>query len=171
MKLLGLIFILLGCSMGGFVLAANFKRREVQLKGLNRALIELQNNIIYTHEPLPIALKNVSKKSNGFVKDLFLKCGEILDNGLVNSVYEAMGMAMETCKADNGLKKEDNEILLDFCKSLGTTDKEGHVRLFKLCLSNIEENIKTAKEDRFKNEKMYRCLGVALGLIILILFI
>lgn len=171
MKLLGLVFILLGCSMGGFVLAANFKRREVQLKGLNRALIELQNNIIYTHEPLPIALKNVSRKSEGYIRNLFLKCAEILESGIVNSVYEAMGRAIETCKDDNGLKKEDNDIILDFCKSLGTTDKEGHVRLFKLCLSNVEENIKTAKEERFKNEKMYRCLGVALGLIILILFI
>ena len=69
------------------------------------------------------------------------------------------------------LNKDDISIFLDFTKSLGEMDIEGHNDMFALTLENLEKAINNAEYNIDKNVKMYRYLGFSFGAMIGIILI
>lgn len=167
----GFLLILLSTSLAGFVFGESFKKRGMQLKEMERALIQLQNEILYTHTALPEAFYKIGDKSKDPMKNIFEDIAKSLDFSQVESVYFAFNNALNKNKEDLNLEKEDISILLDLAKSLGESDIEGHKKIFAMTLNNIRENISIAEEKMKKNTKMYRYLGVCAGAMIIILLI
>ena len=56
-------------------------------------------------------------------------------------------------------------------KTLGKTDKEGQISEIELVSQFLNKQILVAEEIRNKNEKMYKTLGVTIGLTLVIIFI
>ena len=69
------------------------------------------------------------------------------------------------------MAKEDGEILKDFGKNLGSTDKENQLKNFKLIYLQLEKQQKDAENLKNKNAKMYKSLGALVGITIVILLI
>ena len=69
------------------------------------------------------------------------------------------------------MNKEDLESLRNLDKLLGKTNAEGQLSELELTEKFIESQIQKAEEERRKNEKLYRNLGITVGLaIVIILF-
>ncbi|MBT9832502.1 stage III sporulation protein AB, partial [Clostridium baratii] len=71
-------------------------------------------------------------------------------------------------KEDYYLLEEDERILSDFFKSLGDLGIYGQDKMFDLVIANLKLNIKDAEIIAKKNTKLYRCLGVCIGAMIVI---
>ena len=56
-------------------------------------------------------------------------------------------------------------------KVLGTTDIEGQVSNIKITSSFIDRQIEKAEQEKEKNVKMFRILGIVMGLTIIIILI
>ena len=82
---------------------------------------------------------------------------------------EAWNTSLEEAKTD--LTKEDIETLKNLGKILGETDVEGQINQIELTETLLENQIKEALEEKLKNSKMYRTLGVTVGLAISIILI
>jgi stage III sporulation protein AB len=54
-------------------------------------------------------------------------------------------------------------------KLLGKTNLEGQVREIELTQSFLKKQIEDAEQERQKNEKLYKTLGMTIGLAIVIL--
>ena len=67
--------------------------------------------------------------------------------------------------------KEDKHILEDFFKSLGSTYIYGQEKVFNLALENLKINLSEALELSKVNTKMYRCLGLSIGAMLLIFIV
>lgn len=171
LKIFGLLIIFMACSFGGVLLGNNFIKRENELKDLERALTELENQILYIHEPLPFAFKSVGERNKGNIKSLFYETSELLSNGEVKDVYNALKVSFEKLNEYLAMKEDDKNLVLNLGKSLGALDKEGHRKIFELCLKELKVRIEESHEESLKNSKMYRCIGISIGLTIIIFLI
>jgi stage III sporulation protein AB len=165
------VLIVLCSTLVGFFYSNNFKNRVSELNEVHRALVQLQNEILYTYTPLPEAIKNVSEKSKHPINMLFKAVYEDLYSNKVESVYGAFISAVNLNKEYLALKKEDIDVVLDMAKTLGESDLDGHRRIFDLAISELNKKIEIAEKLMKENVKMYRFLGFSAGALIVIMLI
>lgn len=171
MVIVAYVLIVICCTLAGFIYSDKYRRRVVELNELHRAVIQLQNEILYTYTPLPEAVRNVSEKSIHPLDKLFLEVYKVLSSSRVESVYEAFLSAINNNKDYTSLKKEDLAILLDMSKTLGESDLDGHRRIFELATNELKKKIDIAEKSMNENVKMYRFLGFSVGALIVIMLI
>ncbi|QXE20342.1 stage III sporulation protein SpoIIIAB [Clostridium sp. 001] len=171
LKFLGCIMTICASTGIGFIWGENLKGRVKQLREAQRCINQLQNEIIYTHTPLPEAILNTASKSINPIKDVLEEISHMLKGNSVDSVYEAFNAIFEKKKDVLNLKNEDIETLIDLSKTLGESDIEGQKRMFSLALENIKKQIEISEISMNKNLKMYRCLGFSLGAVVVIILV
>ncbi len=165
------ISIIILSSLLGFSYGERYKKRVYILKDLQRGILQLENEIMYSYTPLPEALLKVSKKSNKAVSDLFKSIGASLMKNEYDSVYVTFKAVYNFYRESMYLTESDELIISDLFKSLGEVDILGHEKIFTLFLQSIKGSIDDAEELMKKNLKMYRYLGVCMGFGIVILIV
>lgn len=170
-KTIGISLIMIASTMIGFLMAENIKKRVLILKELHRIIIELETEIVYTKSPLPIVLHRIATRCKSPLSNLFKDIKQILESEYVESLHSAFQKAIEKNKDDLEIIKKDLDILLDLALSLGESDIEGQVKMFKLTEYNLKKRIEELEESMQKNIKLYRYLGFSFGAVIVILII
>lgn len=69
------------------------------------------------------------------------------------------------------LKGYDKEIIYQGLTSLGKGDVESQIGIITNSVNVLSNQLNEATEERMKNQKLYRTLGTAIGLMIAIIFI
>ena len=110
-----MIFLMfLICTFIGYFIGENYKRRSQNLKEIQKVLLLLNNEIIYSNTPLPTALFEVGNKVSEPISNVFIKMANMLDEGTSNSVYESFEKAYLENKEKLSLNSDDYKILEDF---------------------------------------------------------
>lgn len=171
LKILGALFLILGCGLIGLVIARNLSLRPLQIRYVENGLNILETEILYGLTPLPEALKNVGRQVSYPVNELYLRSSSYLKNGDGLTAGEAWDLSLAELEKESALLPEDIDILSNFGRSLGGSDCEEQRKNLKLAkehLKNIEYKAEKIKE---KNQKIYKYLGFSFGTVIaLILF-
>jgi len=170
LKIIGSILIIIASTFGGFMYAQCFVNRVKELNEIERCIYQLQNEIVYTHTPLPEALVNVAVKSKEPIADIFNRSSHKLKSNRYDNVYEAFKEAFRE-NSNLNLKEEDINLMLDLSKSLGESDITGQINIFSLTIENLKKIIAQAEITMKKNVKMYRYLGFGIGAMIVIMLI
>ena len=82
---------------------------------------------------------------------------------------EAWDMALKL--DDLNIDEEDRTVLKNLSKLLGKTDLEGQLSQIEYTTDFLDKQIKKAEIQKDKNEKMYRTLGMILGMVIVIILV
>lgn len=170
-RLIGCGLIIAASSMAGFIFAEDLKRRAEQLRDIQNAVLQLQNEIFYSHTTLPEAFKRISEKCREPASSLFNFIAIKLLNNEVDNVNEAFRLAIENLDKNIKLNKLDVSILMDLARGLGEGDIEGHKKIFILVDENLRKSIEDADCQINKNVKLYRYLGFSFGAVVAILLI
>lgn len=168
LKGLSIIIILLSCSYLGFYYGEIFKKRNKQLDEMLKAILFLNNEVIYNNTPLPEALKYVSLRIENPIKSITSEVADKLVMGNTASVFEAFKEEYLKSEKDFNLKEEDINTIKNFLKTLGESGVYGQDKIFNLAIENLKMNALNAKEEAKKNIKMYRSLGFCIGAMIAI---
>lgn len=86
---------------------------------------------------------------------------------------EFAGEAWERCIDSTNImiNEEDREVLKSLGKLLGSTDIDGQVSQIDMVNEFLDERINEAIDQKNKNEKMYKKLGIIVGLGIVIILV
>lgn len=171
LKIIGCILILGASTFGGFFYSEAFKHRLKQLNEVERSIYQLQNEIIYTHTPIPEALENVSIKGIKPISQIFYEISQELSSNKHDSVQEAFKYIFDKRRKSINLKNCDIDVILDLSKCLGESDINGQVSMFSLTDENIKKLIIEAEINMKKNVKMYRSLGFCIGAVVILMLI
>ncbi|EGT2191114.1 stage III sporulation protein SpoIIIAB [Clostridium perfringens] len=171
MKVFFLLIIVLLSSLIGYLYGEGFRNRLSQLRELKRALIDFENDIVYTYTPLPESIESIALKAKSPIKELFNEISFKLKNNEVENVYMAFKESINEHKKEMNLRNKDFEILLDLSKSLGETNVDGQIKIFNLAKEKLDIELEIAEDECNKNTKVYRCLGVAVGAMIAIFLV
>jgi stage III sporulation protein AB len=163
--------IILCTAAIGYIFSYEYTERLYQLKNLYLSFQLLETEILYASNPLPIAMQRVGSKSGKKINEIFTDTYKILYSKRGYSIEEAWHKAIAQNIKNISLNKEDEEILIDFGKNLGFTDKENQIKNFQLIYLQLKKQQDHAEHLKMKNGKLCKSLGVLIGLAIVIVFI
>lgn len=165
-KFIFLTIILFGTSYIGILMAKKYSNRVKDLKEMRKALNFFEDKIKFTYEPIPDVFEEISSKVNENIGEIFKSSANLMQN-------ESAGVSWEKAvdNANTNFSKEDNEVIKGLAKMLGKTDIDGQVSEIRLTNKFIDVQIKDAENEKNRNEKLYKTLGVTVGLAIVIVLI
>lgn len=170
-KILGIGLIIGSSTVLGFFYGEKFKKRVKELKELQRGIYILKNEINFTRSLLPDALSKVYEKCDGPIGEIFLRASNLLSTNEEVDVYSCFSQCIKEKRGELSLKDGDIGILIDFTKSLGEMDIDGHNDMMTLTLENLGKAVEEAEDNLEKNVKMYRYLGFSFGAMVGIILI
>lgn len=171
LKLLGSIVVISASGVMGFIYSNFYLERVKQIRDMQYALNILETEIIYTSLPLSEALEFTAEKCSKGIKSIFKKISKMLKEKTKQSVYEAFKDACALSKDEIYFGREEMDVLESFMQSLGVSDMEGQKKNFNITIKKLEEIEKKAEVIRTKNERLYRYLGICMGVLIVIILI
>ncbi|QAT42865.1 stage III sporulation protein AB [Aminipila luticellarii] len=165
-----LVFII--CSAIGYVKARDYQCRVTNLQSFLDGLKNLEDEILYRKTPLPEALEIVSdEKANHAAKDLFSKVSADLKGKNNCSFLESWIRYSKELGDTCSFTEEDIHTIVELGKGLGGTDVYGQSAVIQRSYKRIENQLKEASEENNKKGKMYKSLGIAIGLTLVIILI
>lgn len=170
-KVLFSVIVLISSSLLGILYGGVFSKRERSLRDLEYNIRLLESEIIAGNSTLPLALENTYKKGKGEIKNVFLNIKEdLLDNGR-EDIFKSFIAQENLLQKKYMLKKEDISIFLFLGKILGKTNKEDQQKNLHFIIKQIQNIKEEASLEKNNNVKLYRTLGVLLGVGIIIIMI
>lgn len=161
-----LFLILIASSMIGKFLSKKYVYRLEELEEMQNALNILKTKIKFTYEPIPEIFEEISKQINSNTGKIFKLASSNME---VLAAGDAWNMAVDTNILS--INEEDRSILKNLSKLLGQTDIDGQINQIELTSKFLDEQIVKAEKEKSKSEKMYRTLGMVIGLAIVIILI
>ncbi len=160
-----ILLTIFGTSLSlGIMFSKKYSNRVKTLKELNSALNIFLTKIKYTYEPIPDIFEEISKNTYKNVSNLFYDLSQKMKNTEAGTAW------LNSIEESNlEINEEDKNILKGLSKLLGKTNLEGQVSEIELTQSFLKKQIEYAEQERQKNEKLYKTLGMTIGLAIVIL--
>lgn len=159
-----LFLILITSSLIGKFISKKYLYRLEELEEMNSSLNIFKSKIKFTYEPIPEIFQEIAKGTNKNIGNIFLVAIEKMKNNNANIAWE-----QAINESYTNLKEEDKHILKTLSKLLGQTDSEGQISQIEITQNFLAEQIKEAREEKVKNEKLYSRLGTTIGLAIVII--
>lgn len=157
--------MIIGASSAiGLMLAKKYTNRELELKEMKNALNMFENKIKFTYEDIPAVFNDISQKIQGNIGRIFKTASNKMQNMSAGSAWEYSLENTYTC-----LTKEDVDIIKGLGRMLGKTDLNGQISEIDLVNNFIDTQIEGAKREKDKNYKMYKTLGIVVGITIVII--
>lgn len=159
-------FIFLSCSLIGILISKKYVNRVNELKEFKNALNIFKTKIRYTYEPLPEIFAEISENVDSNISEVFKCAAEKMD---ICAAGEAWNLALRL--EDLNIDEEDRNALKNLSKLLGKTDLEGQINQIEMTSDFLDKQIRKAENQRDKSERMYRTLGMVIGMVIVIILI
>ena len=159
--LIGIIFI---CSYIGILKAKTYENRVTELNKFQNALVMFKSKIEFTYEPLKSVFEDISNIIYKNKENIFYLTIQ-KDRNICDAWIEA------TDSVKNSLNLEDRQIIKMLGKLLGKTDIKGQVNEISLTQNLIEKQIEKAEIEKNKNVKLYKTMGIIMGMGICIVLV
>ena len=160
-----LLFAIFGLSTAiGMTISKSYENRVIELKEFKNMLNIMKTKIKFTYEPLTEIFNQIANCNETSVEKIFGQMSNQI-------TYYPTREVWENCiqNADISINQEDKDILKKLGKMLGQTDVEGQISEIGVIESFLNMQIEKAEEERKKNQKMCKTLGIIVGLVFVII--
>ncbi len=170
-KLLLLSTVFIVATTIGYLLANQYSKRVAELEDFICALGLFETKITYTYDDLIDTFMFISDNLKTRMYRIFFITAEQLRENNAESAGDLFRMVVEEEKIFLALKPKDIEIVKGLAVSLGQMDLESQIKNIHLVESLVQKELQEAYEEKQKNFKLYRNMGVTGGLVLIILLI
>lgn len=148
----------------GVLISKKYVNRLKELMEFKNALNVFKTKIKFTYSPIPEVFTEISRLTSANISNVFEKASS---NMSLQTAGNAWVNALNSERLN--IYEEDKEVLKNLSKLLGKTDVDGQVAQIELTSSFLDEQILKAKDEKSKNEKMSKSLGMIFGIAIVII--
>lgn len=175
MRYIGLL-VMAGSFIGaGFLAADNWKERLGILQLFRQMIYYLKGRILYSNATLPEALSEVGRRflegRNGVFSEpaqLFLRVRRRMEAERGVPFFSVWRSEVSGLPADFPMDKTDRQALASLGENLGYADRDMQERTLLFYLEQLDDSIGYMKKEMESRTKLYRCLGMAAGLFLLV---
>ena len=170
-KILFLLSIFTLSTMIGVIIAKRYSNRVTELQDVIAGLEILESRINYTYDTIPEIFDFIARHLKTNVKNLFEYSAEKLNIDKNFSAGDLFNATIDEEKILLDLTEEDIEVLKGLSVSLGQVDLENQVKNIRLVIRSLNTQLEDAKEEKNKNFKLCRNMGVIGGIVLMIILI
>ena len=150
----------------GNLYSKKFINRVVELEKMNNMLNIFKAKIKFSCSTINETFNQIYEDNHDNIGKIFEKASSYMEDEDCKTAWEkATNEAIFT----TNYKNEDIVAIKTLGKMLGNTDIEGQISQIDLTQNMLKDQIKQAQEERKKNSKLYKTLGLASGLTIAII--
>lgn len=148
----------------------HFNRRPIHIRQLKNALQILEAEMLYSQAPLQDAFRMIATQMPEPTKLLFSNLVQEMSSQTTdfNQLWE---QAVEKYMRHSALLDSEQEILLQFGRTIGQHDFDQQQKYIQLALSHLDRELEEARSQQHKYGKIAKSLGFLSGLFIVIVFI
>lgn len=169
-KYVCMVVILVCSSLLGFYLSKLDEYHLKDLLNVKKMAMMLASEIEYSSS-LVAALEHISQRLdapfNNWVMDIAVELAKRTGKPLVTIWNEKSELYVNSAY----LTDKDWEYIRDFGKNLGYLDKSMQHKNIRLFIDYLDEEIALINNSKDNNKKMYRSLGILMGLLVVIVLI
>lgn len=170
-KILLLFLVLVISTLIGFFISNRFSERVRELEDLIMALELFETKISYTYDSLIETFTYIADNLKTKIYRIFFITAEHLRENNNLSAGDVFRNVIDEEKIFLELNKKDIEILKSLSVSLGQVDLETQLKNINLVSELLNKQLNESYEEKNKNFKMYRNMGVLTGLVLIILLV
>lgn len=177
MRYIGILIMAGAAIGGGFFAAACLKERLEVLLLFRQMIYHLKGRILYTNATLPEALSEVgtrfSEEREGTLKEpgeLFKRISERLEKEENLPFSEIWKEEIKKLPDQVPMDKADRQNLSALGENLGYADRDMQERTLLFYLEQTDDSIAFLKREIETRTKLYRSLGMAAGLFLMVVF-
>ena len=168
-KLTGCALIFISCCLMGFMKASSYKERSRELESILELVKLMELEISYKKEPLAKTFQKSASLKSCWFSEVLQSSGEALSKQ--RPLHEAWQKSITAHCAGSPLQQQDIEILKDLALGLGRSDTAGQSKVLEPVMTRLQQQLRYAGEQEMKQGRMYRGLGIAAGVVIVILIL
>ena len=170
-KIIGGIGIIIICYLIGETINGKMESRLEILRELQKVGYLYKACVRHTGQDLIEILKDIRKRVDGcieiFIADFLIQ----IEERKSMCVKEAWEDAVNKSFKEVGMSKSELNTIYRFGEILGYLDKKLQIEHVELYLYEIDENIKSLKNEIKEKSRLYKTLSIAIGLFIVIILI
>ena len=171
LKMISSAAIILCCTLLGIHMSYRYNQRIYNIRVLQSILAHLETEIVYYSTFLSQAIRNSTRAFGGEWKSFFIEVADNLDNKKEYSLGDIWKGCLKRLKNNPYIGKEEFDIMYRFGVQLGNSDRHNQQKYFEIAQQQLKLEENNAQQLRLRYGKMYRSLGILLGLgIAIILF-
>ena len=168
LKLIGAIFVILGCGGFGFLIAQNAQKEISTLRQFISALDFMECELSYRMTPLPQLCRLTSSVTDGCIRKVFRVLASELDKQSIPQVVSCVTVSLQKCPSIPPLTRHR---IVELGRSLGCFDLSGQVKCIKAVHTECTQLLNKISSDHALRCRSYRTLGLCTGAALSILFI
>lgn len=171
LKIASSIAIVICCTLLGIHMSYRYKQRIYNIRVLQSILAHLETEIVYYSTFLSQAIRNSIRTLDGDWKIFFIEVADILENRKEYSLAEAWNKSLKKIQKNPCIGKAELDIMYRFGLQLGNSNRQNQQKYFEIAQQQLKIEEENARQLHLRYGKMYRSLGLLLGLgIAIILF-
>ncbi len=168
LKIIGAVFVIVGCGGIGFKIAMCQRKEEQTLRHLICLLDYMECELQYRLTPLPALCRQAAAEGKGVLRNVFLSLAQELEDQVSPDVERCMGAAI--CRYPE-LPLTTKKCLSLLSQSMGRFDVEGQLRGLENVRQDCRRALKTLTTNKEPRLRSYQTLGICAGAAIAIIFI
>lgn len=168
-KIICALVIILASSYLGYNKASLYSKREKVIRDFSIFFNRIKAEILYTQNTVPNLIENNRQDLYIDVKN---SLGAISTDMLINESKFSIEKSIEkNINEIKCLEETDKNYIIKGLNFLGKTDIEGQQSIIENTISLLDIQIKDAKDMENKNSKLYKKLGILLGIFLVVIVI
>lgn len=167
-KLIGAIFIVMGCGGFGFSMAASHRKEARTLRSLIAVLDFMECELQYRLTALPYLCRQAASETTGILRNFFTVFSQELEDQISPDVVSCMRSALGSCGTIPKITRECLEIL---GQSLGRFDLQGQLRGLEAVRQHCRQKLNGLEHNKEVRLRSYQTLGLCAGAALAILLI
>ena len=166
-----LLGILCASTLVGYLISNRYSGRVKELQDIITSLELFETKINYTYDTIPDCFKAISEYIGGCVGKIFKETASCLERQNDVSTGDCFKNVLDNERVLLNLNDTDIEILKGLSVSLGQIDLDSQIKNIRLVIHTLNSQPEQAKEEKSKNFKLYRNMGMLAGLVLMIVLI
>lgn len=170
-KIIGSLFLITSSAAIGCLKAEELKERVKRLTEMKRMIVFLQGELRFHRAELSEAFESVSERVEEPFHRFLRQAAEGIEQKESECFANVWKKLWEKLLQEDGFLKEDAKLFEMLEGSLGYLDLAMQTESLNLVILQLEDAIKTAKEQQETRGKMYKAMGVSAGALLTLLII
>ncbi len=167
-KLIGAVFVIVGCGAVGFMIAAAFRKEEQTLRKLICALDFMTCELQYKMPSLPQLCRQTAAECDRILCEVFLSLAKELEDQIAPDVNRCMQAVLSKQK---DIPPKTRQMLSQLGNTLGRFDMEGQLKSLEAARRECRRELDAFTAAKKANNRSYQTLGLCTGAALAILFI
>ena len=170
-KIFGSLMVIAGCSLMGYWMVEQMKRRMEELQDVQRQLLFMKGEIRFGFRPFSEILLQLEQRTKGVWRKFYMAVRLQLEQENGQMLADIWRQAVETKLTGSCLNKQERREWIELGENLGYLDKEIQIALLTVCEEHFAEYRKAMQEKFCRQAKLYQVLGIMSGIFLTVIFV